>query len=273
MAGTGFSYRITATNNPTGFGATGLPQGLGFMYYNYRSGYISGTPTVAGVFHVVLRATNAGGSGSANLTLTVAAPPPPVITSAASASVMVGKAFNYYITATNNPTSYSVTGLPKGLNYNRRCYSEYEGPYSYFYCTPPLISGNPIAGGVFPITLKATNAGGTGTATLILTVAPLPKPVITSPTSVSAMVGKSFNYYITATNSPTSFGATGLPQGLNFYSNCQYTGNISYYYYCTGRISGGPTVAGVFPITLKATNAGGTGTAALTLAVSAGNSH
>ena len=67
--GTAFSYQITATNSPTGYGATGLPAGLSV---NTTTGAITGTPTTAGTTTVALSATNAGGTGNATLTLTIA---------------------------------------------------------------------------------------------------------------------------------------------------------------------------------------------------------
>ncbi len=62
-------YQITATNNPTNFGASGLPPGLSV---NTSTGYISGTPTQSGTFSVTISATNAGGTGSATLTFSIA---------------------------------------------------------------------------------------------------------------------------------------------------------------------------------------------------------
>ena len=40
-------------------------------------------------------------------------------------------------------------------------------------------------------------------------------PAITSSGTASATAGDAFSYQITATNSPTSYGATGLPAGLS----------------------------------------------------------
>jgi len=81
-------------------------------------------------------------------------------------------------------------------------------------------------------------------------------PVITSASTAAAAVGASFTYAITATNSPASYNAAGLPAGL--------TVNIA-----SGIISGIPLSAGTFPVTLSATNSAGTGTAPLTLTVAA----
>ncbi len=72
-AGNSFSYQITATNTPTSYGASGLPAGLTL---NSTTGLISGTPTAAGTSTVALSATNSGGTGTANLSLSIAAPAP-----------------------------------------------------------------------------------------------------------------------------------------------------------------------------------------------------
>ena len=49
--GAAFAYQITATNAPTSFGASGLPAGA---TVNTASGMISGTPTAAGSYSVIL---------------------------------------------------------------------------------------------------------------------------------------------------------------------------------------------------------------------------
>ena len=193
--GSAFSYQITATNTPTSYGATGLPAGLSV---NTGTGLISGTPTSAATSTVTLSATNSAGTGNATLTLTIAAASP-VITSATTASGRVGSAFSYQITATNAPTSYGATGLPAGLAVNTGT---------------GLISGTPTSAATSTVTLSATNSAGTGNATLTLTIAAA-SPVITSATTASGRVGSAFSYQITATNAPTSYGATGLPAGLS----------------------------------------------------------
>ena len=81
-------------------------------------------------------------------------------------------------------------------------------------------------------------------------------PVITSATTASGTVGSAFSYQITATNAPSSYGATGLPAGLSINTG-------------TGLISGTPTGAGTSTVTLSATNSGGTGNATLTLTIAA----
>src|SRR5436305_5066434 len=168
--------------------------------------------------------------------------PTPVITSSLTATGPVAVAFSYTITATNNPTSYNATGLPPGLSVNT---------------STGLISGTPTTAGTYSVTISATNAGGTGSATLTLTIKPAP-PVITSSLTTTGTVAAAFSYQITASNSPTSFNATGSPSGL--------TVNTS-----TGLISGTPaagTDAGSpYSVTISATNSGGTGRATLTITI------
>ena len=63
-----FSYTISATNSPTSFSATGL---LSWLSLNTATGAITGTPTATGNFSCAIAATNAGGTGSATLTITI----------------------------------------------------------------------------------------------------------------------------------------------------------------------------------------------------------
>lgn len=79
-------------------------------------------------------------------------------------------------------------------------------------------------------------------------------PVITSATATTGVKNTFFTYRITASNDPTSFSTSTLPAGLSL--------NTS-----TGIISGTPTGVAVTSVTLSAINAGGTGTAPLTITI------
>jgi hypothetical protein len=111
----------------------------------------------------MITAANTTGTTTNNLTVVIysGVAPVPVITSALSASGAVGVGFNYAITATNNPTGFFAIGLPSGLSFN---------PAS------GGITGAPLAAGIFNVTIRASNVGGTGSNNLVLNIGPEPAP-------------------------------------------------------------------------------------------------
>jgi hypothetical protein len=95
---------------------------------------------------------------------------------------------------------------------------------------------------------EAIAATGTGAA--------INAPVIISPLSAGAVAGVAFAYTILATNTPTSYSATGLPAGLTL--------NTS-----TGAITGTVAASGTAVATITATNASGSGKSPLTITTTA----
>lgn len=238
--GTAFRYDIKATNFPTSYIANPLPPGVTL---DFRSGILSGIPSVSGTTNVVLTAQNEVGSDSKVLVIKVNGTIP-AITSPLSVSSLRGSSFSYQIVATNSPTAYtadSVAGLPPGLTMST---------------VTGIISGTPTTVGTYSITLGATNANGTGTAILSLAVVndSLPAPVITSPSAAVATIGSPFSFQVQASNSPASYTASVLPAGLIFAAN-------------SGLISGTPSAGGIFTLAVSATNAAGTGQGSLEITV------
>lgn len=232
-----YSYQITASNSPTSFAASNLPTGFSV---NASTGLISGTPTATGVFPIPIFASNAEGTGGATLTLTVTKNPgAPTITSALTATGDVGGPFSYQISADNTPTSYSSGTLPSGLSLDTGT---------------GLISGAPTVGGTFNVSITASNSLGSDTKTLAVTINS--PPVITSPLSGSLYATSAFGYTITASFSPTSFGASGLPSGWSLDT-------------ATGVITSGvtPLTLGSTSFQISATNSFGAASNTYTLAV------
>jgi hypothetical protein len=199
-------------------------------------------PGASGTDSFVVKASDLQAVSTATLPITYTIPPPPVITSASATNASIGTAFTYQIVATNGPTAYGATGLPPGLTLDP---------------VGGAITGSPTATGSYPVALSATNAGGTGTMTLNLAVL-IQAPIITSALTASTVVSTAFSYQITASGSPTAFGCTGLPSGLNVDT-------------ASGIISGQANTVGAYTLNLSATNPGGTGSAALQLTVTAGS--
>ena len=246
------TYTATATNTqytPFKYLAT-FPANLA-LGINATTGKITGTPKYPGTYTVALSASNPGGTGPVtNLTYTVTPTgAPPAINSAATASAYLGTAYTatsglYTITGSGTPTLFGVSApgsgtLPAWLKINTGT---------------GVLYGTPDALGDYPVVVSATNAGGTATANVTISVVRNPSaPVITSSLSpLTWHVGTTYAYTIAATNSPTSYGATPLP------ANVTLKGNV---------ISGAPSTIGTVTTTLKATNASGFDAQTLTINV------
>ena len=196
IQGQQFTYQILATA-ATSLGASNLPPGLTF---DPTLGAIVGNPSQSGTFQVGLSASNAGGTTTATLTITVQAAPPsgPVITSSTSATGRTGQPFTFQVTTTGGSSAARVgaTGLPTGLNID---------------AVTGLISGTPVSSASSAVTLTVTDGNLTTTSVLQLTfTADLSIPVIISSNSASTHTGSGVQLYHQCTSYVRSVGCNYL---------------------------------------------------------------
>ncbi len=216
-----FSYQILATGTPTSFGAAGLPTGL---VLDTMTGAISGTAGAGGVFNATISATNAGGTGMAPLTLTIA-PAAQTITfasqSPSSQSFVPGGPFPINPLASGGGSGNPVT------------YSSITSPV----CTVSGTTVTMVFGGT--CTIAANQAGNANyaaasQATQNVTITPVPPgmPVIGTATPGNAQAQVSFGV-------PASNGGSAI---IDYTVTCTASGQTTR----TGTAANGPiTVTGL----------------------------
>ena len=160
------------------------------------------------------------------------------------------------LSATNDfhllPTAFSLIGQGNNLSsYFNIDQAGNPRPITGAWDIGPYNGTGEVAGA------PASSTSVPASSTSVLPSAPAPSgpvPVITASLTASVSVGAFFNYGIYASNSPTSFRATGVPPGLAVDT-------------AAGGISGHPTTPGVYSVIISATNSNGTGSAILVVAV------
>jgi len=154
--GTAFTRTFAASGYPAPTFTTSstLPAGVTL---NATTGVLAGTPTAAFSGSVVVTATNSSGTATQTVTVTIGSAP--VFTSATTAATgTVGTAFTRTFTATGTPApTYSTTStLPAGVTLNT---------------TSGVLAGTPTAAFSGSVAVVATNANGTATQTITVTIA------------------------------------------------------------------------------------------------------
>ena len=155
------------------------------------------------------------------------------------ASVAYGDACNDLCLSMTSMSYYPYNGIQNGI------------------CTDTCDYGNTLiadSGGAYCPNSYVTGSICCCTFAPPATPPPVTAPVITSANSGTVVQGTAFNYQIVATNSPDTYGATGLPTGLTINT-------------ATGLISGTANSLFTGSIVLTASNSAGTGTLVYALTV------
>jgi uncharacterized protein with beta-barrel porin domain len=231
-----YTYTIVSGSLPAGMTLAG-------------NGTLSGTPTAGGSFDFTVKATDSStGTGpfsatSGTLTLTVNAP---TITLApvSLTNPTVGAAYSQNVTASGGtgPYTYAVTAgtLPAGLSLGGT----------------GALSGTPTSAGTYNVTITATDSStGTGpyagSRAYTITVAAAALTMTPAPGTINGTAGSPMNATFAAANGTAPYtytvSAGALPPGVTLAS--------------TGALSGTPTAAGTFNVSIEATDSS-TGTGA-----------
>lgn len=231
-AAVGIAY--TASNPVTGIvpisyavSSGALPDGLTL---NPVTGVISGTPTLNGLFSFSIYAVDMYGQTlTGDMTLYVAAAVVLIITTTELPNGAVGAAYNQSILVSNGvaPFSYVIqTGvLPPGLTMSG---------------ATGIISGVPTGSGLYGFSvLIADSVGASGSVNLSIWIPS--SPSIANSSLPAGYVGIPYFADVSGSGGAAPYGfiitAGSLPSGLVLAT--------------TGGISGTPTVAGSFPLTIE----------------------
>ncbi|WP_457795341.1 putative Ig domain-containing protein [Horticoccus sp. 23ND18S-11] len=213
---------------PSAVTATGVPAGLTVS----AAGILSGTPTAAGTYSMTLSGTDAvGTAGTGSIFITID-PAPVVTTSGAGIIGSVGRDF------------IVING---GLNAaDHVFYTPTAATTTFHGGTTGFVTGEYV-------TFTGTVDGIGAVHATIMSVYPKVSFVMTLP-SAQAMVAYAATNLVSTGTAPVFVGASGVPSGMNLSAD--------------GVLSGTPTSAGTFSITVVGTDGiGNSGVGVVTLVV------
>lgn len=232
-AGTAYNQAVSqsgATGTPAWAVSTGtLPPGLTL---NTTNGQITGTPTTNGTYNFTITVTGGNGCTGSQAYSIVINCPTITLNPATLPGGTVGTAYNQSVTQSGGTGTYNYTltgTLPPGVTFSNGTFS-----------------GTPTTAGTYNVTVTATGNGtctGSQSYSIVIgcptvTVSPATIPTMTVGTAITPQT-----YTQTGAVGTVTWSATGLPAGVTINPT-------------TGQLTGTPTAAGTFNITITATGNG-----------------
>lgn len=255
VVGTAMNFTVTTSGYPVpavALDSGTLPSGLSFVANADGTATLSGTPAAGTEGDVVLGLSADNGGAPATQSLTLSVGSKPVFTGPPSITVAAGAAVDATITATGRPVPVitAASPLPTGLT----LVDQGDGTAK--------LSGTPtVPPGLYPLLVKASNANGETTASVVLTITT--PPSFTSVDHADFVAGAAGAFAVTVdAGVPADAGAVTLDAGAPVWlSLAGATGSQ--------QLVGTPPAGsgGVHEFTLSVTNSAGTTVQDFTLTV------
>jgi hypothetical protein len=235
----GYTFTVASGGaSPFTWSETGaLPPGMGLD----SAGQLGGTPATAGTYAFTVKVADSSSpvlTGTLSVSLQIDASPLVITPRQAPPAGVHGTPYGFTFTATggNSPLSWTVTSgtLPPGFTLN---------PDGTLSGTPTKRSSTPFEFTV-TVTDSSTPTPATNSHTYAITISEPPPPSINNTAPPTATVGSAYSFPFTATDglaaliwTPPTEPMGGLAVSLD------------------GILSGTPSTAGIFPITLTVKDA------------------
>ena len=215
---------------------SGFPKGL-----NFSNGTFTGKPIAAGSYNVTVTAVNSAGSTTKVLKMNITGESAaPSVETNSLPDGKVNESYNASLVITGSaPMNVSVAGLPSGLTISNNS-----------------ITGKPTASGTYKIVINASNNFGTVSKTLTLNITGNAVPPVIGITAFpDGKVNESYSADLRLSGTlPMMMNVSGLPPGIELSDS--------------GILSGKPTYAGTFNVTIKVSNSAGNATKTLRMNIS-----